>query len=121
MLTVDSATPASGATITATPADNNNKTSGVTPFTLSYNAGAAVTLTAPATAGGYNFSAWTGCATANTTTCNVTMNANTTVTATYSGPSITSVTVAPNPTTAIIGTQVPFSATVTGTGNSAAP
>src|SRR5271157_5219212 len=66
VLTVDSATPSSGATITATPADNNNKTSGVTPFTLSYNAGAAVTLTAPATAASNNFSAWSGCATANT-------------------------------------------------------
>jgi hypothetical protein len=117
VLTVDSATPSAGATITATPADNNNKTSGVTPFTLGYNAGAAVTLTAPATAGGYNFSAWSGCTTSNTTTCTVTMNANTTVTATYAEPSITSVTVAPNPTTAIIGTQVPFTVTVTGTGN----
>jgi hypothetical protein len=117
VLTVDSATPAAGATITATPADNNNKTSGVTPFTLTYNSGAAVTLTAPATAASNNFSAWSGCTTSNTTTCNVTMNANTTVTATYAGPSITLVTVAPNPTTATIGTQAPFTVTVTGTGN----
>jgi hypothetical protein len=45
------------------------------------------------------------------------MNANTTVTANYTQTAVSSVTVSPNPATAIIGTQVQFTATVTGTGS----
>jgi hypothetical protein len=45
-----------------------------------------VTLTAPSTAGGNNFSSWTGCDSATATTCNVTMSANKTVTAAYVAP-----------------------------------
>jgi List-Bact-rpt repeat protein len=86
VLTVNSTNPASGVTITASPADNSSKTSGSTGFTLNYNAGTAVTLTAPATSGGNTFTSWTGCTTATTVTCTVTMNANTTVTANYATP-----------------------------------
>jgi hypothetical protein len=82
-LTVNSTTPASGVAITASPADNTSKTSGSTGFTLSYNAGTAVTLTAPATSSGNNFSSWTGCTSTNGATCTVTLNSNTTVTANY--------------------------------------
>jgi hypothetical protein len=120
VLTVDSATPSSGVAVTVTPSDTNNSGNGVTPFNRSYTAGTNVTLAAPATAGGNNFSSWTGCTTSSTTTCNVMVNANTTVTANYavpSGPTITSVTVTPNPAPATIGTQVQFAVTVTGTGN----
>jgi hypothetical protein len=85
-LTVDSANPASGVAISAAPADNNNTSNGSTSFTLSYNQGAAVTLTAPSTAAGNNFSSWTGCTTASSVICNVTLNANTTVTANYAAP-----------------------------------
>jgi hypothetical protein len=45
------------------------------------------------------------------------MSSNTTVTANYTQTAITSVTVAPNPVTATIGTQVQFTATVAGTGS----
>jgi hypothetical protein len=45
------------------------------------------------------------------------MTSNTTVTANYTASGITSVTVAPNPETATIGTQVQFTATVAGTGS----
>jgi hypothetical protein len=45
------------------------------------------------------------------------MSSNTTVTANYTQSAITSVTVAPNPATATIGTQVQFTATVAGTGS----
>jgi len=118
LLTVDSANPSSGVVVTVTPADNNHTSSGTTAFTLNYNAGTTVTLTAPATASSNNFSSWTGCATSSTTTCTVTVNANTTVTAAYAGPTITQVTVTPNPYTATIGSQpTQFTATVTGTGN----
>ncbi|MGA2217197.1 MAG: hypothetical protein ABSG51_03875 [Terracidiphilus sp.] len=82
-LTVNSSNPASGVTIHAAPADNGGITNGQTPYTLTYNAGTSVTLTAPATSAGNNFSSWTGCTTASTVTCNVTLNANTTVTANY--------------------------------------
>jgi hypothetical protein len=45
------------------------------------------------------------------------MSSNTTVTANYTQSAITSVTVAPNPATATIGTEQQFTATVAGTGN----
>ena len=115
-LTVNSATPNSGVAITVTPADNNTLTNGTTSFTRTYSSGTAVTLTAPTTAGGNNFSAWTGCTTANTVTCNVTISANTTVTATYAVPTVT---VTPNPATATIGAQLQFAATVNGTASTA--
>jgi hypothetical protein len=86
VLTVDSASPASGVAITVGQADNNNLTNGTTSFTRTYNAATAVILTAPATAGVNTFSSWTGCTTASTVTCNVTLNAKTTVTANYAAP-----------------------------------
>src|SRR5580692_12027112 len=58
VLTVDSTDPANGVAITVAPADNNSAASGTTSFTRTYNAGASVTLTAPATSGGNNFSSW---------------------------------------------------------------
>jgi hypothetical protein len=117
-LTVNSATPASGAAITVTPADTNSAGNGSTSFTRSYAAGTAVTLTAAATAGGNGFSSWTGCTTATkTTACSVTMNANTTVTATYAANAITSIAVTPSPAAATIGSQLQFAAAVAGTGS----
>ena len=86
LLTVNSATPASGVPISVAPADNNGASNGTTSFTRTYNAGATVTLTAPATAGPNAFTSWSGCATASTTTCTVTLNANTSVTAAYAAP-----------------------------------
>jgi hypothetical protein len=85
-LTMNSIYPSSGVPISASPADNNSNTSGSTGFTLSYNQGTAVTLTAPATAGGKSFSSWSGCDSATTVTCTVTINANTIVIASYSAP-----------------------------------
>ena len=113
-LTVKSAAPSSGASITATPKDNSGLTSGTTSFILSYNQGTAVTLTPASTSGSYNFVSWSGCTSASSKTCSVTVNANTTVTALYSGPNITSINVTPNAAT--IGTQVQFAAQVNGTG-----
>ena len=57
VLTVNSTNPASGVAITVSPADTNGATNGTTSFTRTYDAGASVTLTAPATAGGNTFSA----------------------------------------------------------------
>jgi Right handed beta helix region len=83
VLTVASTGPASGVAITASPADVNGATGGTTGFTLTYDAGTTVTLTAPGTAANNNFSTWTGCGSASTTTCTVTMAGNETATATY--------------------------------------
>jgi hypothetical protein len=116
VLTVNSAGPSSGVTIGVSPADNNSSMNGVTSFTRTYNSGAHVTLSAPSTGGGYSFVDWTGCTSAITETCSVTLNSNTAVTANYNGPNVTSVTVSPNPATATIGGTQHFTATVNGTG-----
>jgi serralysin len=85
-LTVNSIYPSSGVPIYVLPADNNKTATGHTAFTLTYNPGTAVTLTAPNTAGGNSFSSWSGCTTSSTVSCSVTMNANATVTANYVAP-----------------------------------
>jgi len=115
-LTVDSASPSSGVAVTVTPADNNAASNGTTSFTRTYNSGTAVTLTAPTTVAGNNFSAWTGCTTTSTVTCNVTISGNTTVTATYVVPAVA---VTPNPATVTIGIPMQFSAAVNGTASTA--
>ena len=122
ILTVDSAAPSSGVTISASPADDNSRSSGTTPFPLTYNAGTQVTLTAAlnAVVSGNNLSfvSWSGCTSTSGTSgsiCSVTVNANTTVTANYNQTAVTSITVTPS--TATIGTQQQFTATVNGTGS----
>jgi hypothetical protein len=85
-LTVDSTSPAAGVAITVTPADNNNSANGTSPFTRTYNSGVTITLTAPATSGSNTFLSWSGCTSASTITCTVTLAANTTVTANYATP-----------------------------------
>ncbi len=117
LLTIDSANPANGVAITASPADNNSEGSGTTAFTRSYSAGTPVTLTAPASSGGYSFVSWTGCASASGGNCEVTLNANASVTAAYNAPTITSVAITPAPSTMTVGTAQQFTASVTGTGN----
>jgi hypothetical protein len=85
-LTVNSSSPVSGVAISVTPGDNNSAANGVTSFTRTYQAGSVVTLTAPSSAGSNAFSSWTGCTSASTLACSVTLNANSTVTAGYSAP-----------------------------------
>ena len=82
-LTVASSNPISGAAVSASPSDNGGQSNGVTQFTLTYNTGTVVSLTAATTAGGHSFSTWTGCDTASNLTCTVTMGADRTVTANY--------------------------------------
>src|SRR5580692_3431207 len=115
-LTVSSVSPATGVSISVTPADSSGATNGTTSFTRTYKAGTSITLTAPAATNGNSFQSWTGCTTtASGKVCNVTLNANTTVSATYNSSStISGITVTPN--TATIGAQVQFTATVTGSG-----
>lgn len=108
-LTVNSTNPSSGISIAVSPADANGASNGTTGFARTYDSGASVTLTAPSSSGTKTFSAWSGCTSVTTTTCNVTLSANKTVTAAYASPTIT---VTPSGSSATIGTQVQFSASV---------
>lgn len=85
-LTVASSNPNSGVSITVSPNDNNSQGNGTTQFTRTYNNNTSVTLTAPSTAGGNNFSSWSGCDSSSGTTCNVSMSTDATVTATFVAP-----------------------------------
>lgn len=84
-LTVASTNPASGVAITVSPLDKNAAGNGTTSFTRSYAKGAVVTLTAPATSTGGNFSKWQKGTTdyATTVSTTVTMSAATTMRAVY--------------------------------------
>jgi len=82
-LTVKSSNPSIGVGITAAPTDDNGSSNGTTAFALTYNQNTQVVLTAPPTAGGNDFSSWTGCKQALRTKCTVTITANSTVTANY--------------------------------------
>ena len=104
-LTVNTVDPTSGVGMTVAPADNNGATNGNASFTRTYNSGTAVTVTASASAGTHAFSAWSGCASAKTEACSVTLSADTTITATYTSP-----TIAITPNSAVIGSQVQFNA-----------
>jgi len=115
VLTVNSTNPASGVAISYGNPNNSLLATGNTSFTVSESAGTALVLTAPATAGSNKFSSWTGCTTASTTTCNITVSAAQTVTANYTGPAVTAISVTPS--TATIGSQVQFAAAVSGTGS----
>jgi len=107
-LTVSSTNPGSGAAITVSPADSNGQTSGNTPFTLIYNSGTSVTLTAADAAGGNNFSSWTGCDSPSGITCMVAMNTSRRVTANYVAPGTSTLTVASsNPSSGVAVTASP--------------
>ena len=104
-VTVNTVDPTTGVSLTVTPADNSGAGNGSSTLTRTYNAGTAVTISAPATSGSHTFGSWAGCTSAQTETCNVTVNANTSVTATYISPKI-----AVTPSSAVIGTQVQLNA-----------
>ena len=93
-LTVNTSNPASGVPITVSYTDLTGATGGTATFTRSYNAGTVVVLTAPTTAGGNNFTSWTGCTSTATVNCTVTVASNIAVTATYTPPPIYALTVA---------------------------
>jgi hypothetical protein len=86
VLTVNSTNPAGGVAIGVSPVDNNKNGNGTTSFFRVYNAGSSITLTAPAKSGSNTFASWTGCTSASTVTCKVTLNAKTTVKANYALP-----------------------------------
>src|SRR5947209_230234 len=59
-LTVNTSNPATGVPIGVSYADTTGATNGTAGFTRTYNAGTALVLTAPTTAGGNLFSSWSG-------------------------------------------------------------
>jgi lysyl endopeptidase len=92
ILTVTSSNPASGVTITVSPADNNGHGNSTTQFTRIYNHNTVVTLTAIPVVAGNLFQKWqrNGVDWATTQTTTVTMDAAYTMKAVYSsGPSDT--------------------------------
>src|SRR3989338_8457030 len=97
---------------------------GTTNYTRSaLAAGANVSLTAPATSGGNNYSSWSGCDSVLGNTCSVSMNAAKTVTVTYTPPAqpdyiAEGLATAPGGLTA--GQSVTFAATVRNSGAGAA-
>lgn len=86
-LTVATSNPNSGVSIQVSPNDNNGAGDGVTQFTRIYNNNTAVSLTAPSTANGNTFQKWQrdGSDWDMNTLTSVTMDANHTMTAIYSG------------------------------------
>ena len=112
VLTVDSTDPASGVAITVAPADNNSAANGTTSFTRTYNSGTSVTLIAPSTSGGNDFSTWSGCTSVSTVTCTELMSANATVTANYEAPALILPTVTVTPASSNTTTAQPLTVTV---------
>lgn len=84
-LQIRSSSPDSGVSITVDPPDLRGEASGVTPFDRAYAASAAVTLSAPARAGGFAFIRWdrNGSPFTDASTAVVTLDANATMTAVY--------------------------------------
>jgi len=117
-LNVQSSSPANGVLIGYTENGSNASVQGTTPFTIAVDSGTVVILNAPSPATGSSnkFSAWTGCSSASSTSCSITVNNNAAVTAAYTAAPATTINVSPNPGTAIIGGTVQFSASVSPSG-----
>ncbi|MFO1497494.1 MAG: DUF642 domain-containing protein [Verrucomicrobiota bacterium] len=86
-LSVQSINPASGVNITVSPNDTGGQGNGSTPFPRTYAQGTVVNLTAPTTVGTSTFQKWQTNGVDYTTSAatNLTMNADYTVTAVYTG------------------------------------
>lgn len=110
VLSVASVNPASSVVIVVTPLDLNTQGNGTTPFNRTYTLNQSVSLTAPATASGNNFSGWTGCTTPSGQTCTQILTANATVTANYQTPPPTVWTItinSTNPTSGVVVANAP--------------
>jgi len=112
ILTVNSSNPSTGVSIALTSGQDNHTSYAKTSFSTSYSAGSPFTLTAPALAGINTFSSWSGCESAASVTCGLTLRANTTVTANYITPAMTTPTVNVTPSSSSITTKQALSVTV---------
>ena len=109
-LTVDSVNPSSGVGISITYPPALMGPAGTTPFTSTQAAGTQLSLSAPLTASGNNFTSWTGCTSMGSSAniCNVTLSANMTVTVNYAATPTVTVT----PASASINTEQSLEVTV---------
>lgn len=99
-ITVSSTNPASGVSITYGNSLTNLVAQGSTSFSLTENPGTTMYFGAPTTAGGNNFSSWSGCTSTSGANCTVTVGSNVTITANYVTPSVSpAVTVTPSAST----------------------
>jgi hypothetical protein len=115
---VMSTNPGLGVVITASPADTHGSTGGFTNLRLSYAAGTAVTLTAPASSGTTLFGSWMGCSPPASNVCSFTVTANTLFTAGYvdAPKGVAQVTVTPAVASIAIGSGQQFTAVAGGSG-----
>jgi hypothetical protein len=123
VLTVNSSNPYTGVPIDVTSAENNSTSKGTTSYSRTVDSGASFTLTAPALSGTKMFSSWSGCASAITVTCAVTLRADTTITANYAIPAMTTptVTVAPSSSSITIRQGISVIVAVSGMTGGATP
>ncbi|HEV2577322.1 MAG TPA: glycoside hydrolase family 44 protein [Acidobacteriaceae bacterium] len=98
-ITVASANPASGVSISYGNSATSLLATGATPLTLTEAPGTMMIFSAPATAGNNNFSSWTGCTSVSGAQCSLTVSGNVTVTANYVTAVAPAVTVTPSTST----------------------
>lgn len=98
-ITVASTNPASGVSITYGNALNSLVAQQSTSFSLTESSGTTMYFGAPTTAGGNNFSSWSGCTSASGANCTVTVGSNVSITANYVTPVAPAVTVTPSAST----------------------
>ncbi|MDA8082941.1 MAG: InlB B-repeat-containing protein [Nitrospiraceae bacterium] len=81
--------------------------SSTSPIVMTFNSGTSVSVTAAATAGGNNFSGWSGCDGTSGLSCTVIMNTGRTVTASYNPPVPYALTVASSGASGVAMTITP--------------
>lgn len=122
VLTVASANPTGGVSVTVSPNDISGSGSGTTQFTRTYNPGTTVTLTAPSTFNGNNFQVWrrNGQDWSGSAQTSIVMegNSNQTMTAVYSTSPVLTVT-STNPSSGVNITVTPNDKN--GSGNGTTP
>src|SRR6201996_4153132 len=101
-ITIQSSNPASGVSISYGNSLTSLLARGMTTFTVTESSGTTMIFGAPATAGGNNFSSWTGCSSVSGPNCTVTVSGNATITAHYVTPITPAVTVTPSASTITI-------------------
>jgi hypothetical protein len=113
LLTVNSSNPSSGVTIGITPNGSSTTSYQTTAYSRAFTSGTTVAITASSTSGSNYFSSWSGCASASTITCTVSLTADTTITANYGTPAMTTPTVTVLTSSSSINTGQGVTATIT--------
>ncbi len=112
VLSINSSNPSSGVSIAVTSGQDNHTSYETTSFSRTYTSGSPFTLTAPALVGINTFSSWSGCRSTASVTCAVILTADTTVSANYITPAITTPMVKVTPSLSSFTTRQALSVTV---------